>query len=136
MKLFNTNLQPLTNKDLKQLTSKLQIKNFRGVFMRDNLPNNAKDNECGIINLDSYKNKGTHWTAYYKNEDKCYYFDSFGLDPPIELQKYLNCQIELSSFQVQNFNTNYCGHLCLLVLKMLEKYKFNDIILNFVMSMS
>ena len=27
---------------------------FRGVFLRDTLPKNAKLNECGILNLDSF----------------------------------------------------------------------------------
>ena len=58
------------------------------------------DIECGILNLDVSKNNGTHWVCYYKNKDKSYYFDSFGLDPPLELQDYLNSQIELSIYQI------------------------------------
>ena len=49
-------------------------------------------------------------------KDECYCFDSFGLDPPLELQSYLNSQIELSTFQIQKFNTHHCGYYCLLFL--------------------
>ena len=39
-----------------------------------------------ILNLDVSKNNGTHWVYYHKNNEQCYYFDSFGLDPSLELQ--------------------------------------------------
>lgn len=61
--------------------------------------------------------------------DKCYYFDSFGLDSPIELQNYLSSNAEFSTFQIQTFNTHHCGYYCILVLKLLEKYKYRIIIL-------
>jgi hypothetical protein len=127
---FNENLNPLSNVELKKLAKKLEIKNFRGIFMRDTLPKKVKKEECGIINLDLSMNIGTHWVCYLKNKNRCFYFDSFGLDPPIELQKYLNSEIELSTFQIQKFDTHNCGHYCLLVLKLLEKYDFVDIILD------
>lgn len=101
--------------------------------MRDNLPNKVYDTECAIVNLDSVKNSGTHWVCYYKFHDLSYYFDSFGLNPPIELEKYLGNTIIGSSFQVQQFNTNYCGYLCLYILSGLSKgFKFNDLILNLI----
>jgi hypothetical protein len=126
--MFIKSLQPLTNRDIINLENELKIKDFRGVFMRDTLPSKINKVECGILNLDISKNNGTHWVCYYKNKDKCYYFDSFGLDPPLELQNYLNSQIELSTFQIQKFNTHHCGYYCLLVLKLLEKkYKYKEI---------
>ena len=128
--MFKKDLNPLTNRKLEEKVKELNIKNFRGVFMRDTLPNKIKNNEVGIVNLDSIKNSGTHWVCYYKNKDKCYYFDSFGLDPPIELQKYLNSDIELSTFQIQKFNIHHCGYYCILVLKLLEKYNYKNIILS------
>ena len=53
--------------------------------MRHTFPRRVDDKECGVVNLDLSKNSGTHGVCYYKNNDKDYYFDSFGLDPPIEL---------------------------------------------------
>lgn len=93
----------------------MKIPNFRGVFMRDDLPKKPYKNEFAIINLDSKESVGTHWTAYIKRSSQVLYFDSFGdLPPPKELQKYLyDCTIEYNHKQVQKFNTIICGHLCL-----------------------
>lgn len=92
----------------------LKIPNFRGIFMRDRLPEHVHKNECGIVNLDNNDGNGTHWTAYWKQGSKAIYYDSFGnLRPPIELIKYLNCSIKYNHKQDQSFNTVNCGHLCL-----------------------
>lgn len=59
--------------------------------MRDNLPLRIRKHETGVINLDSFKNPGTHWTAYHKIGNLIKYFDSFGnLKPPLEVVKYFN----------------------------------------------
>ena len=102
--MFIETLKPLTNYDITNLAKELKIKNFRGVFMRDTLPDKVNDQECGVVNLDESGNNGTHWVCYYKNSHKgCYYFDSFGLDPPIELQHYLNSQIEFKQDGIHIF---------------------------------
>ena len=108
--MFIKNLKPLTNYDIINLANELKISDFRGVFMRDTLPSKVNTIECGVLNLDISKNNGTHWVCYYKSKDKCYYFDSFGLGPPIELQSYLSSNVELSTFQIQKFNTHHCGY--------------------------
>ena len=82
--MFIDNLTALTNYDIVKIVKELKIKDFGGVFMRDTLPSKMNDEECGILNLDVSKNSGTHWLCYYKNKDKSYYFDSFGLDPPLQ----------------------------------------------------
>lgn len=85
--------------------------------MRDSLPNRKpKKNECMILNHDSIKNAGTHWTCFVKTDKNVYYFDSFGkLAPPLELINYLgsDCKIYFNSKRYQKFNTIVCGHLCL-----------------------
>ena len=111
--------------------------------MRDGLPAVVHDKECGIVNLDSKKGDGTHWIAYKIDRDQykidqghdqfctAVYFDSYGLDPPEELARYLNCPIKTQTFQLQGPNDVICGHLCLFVLKQLAAgQKFEDIILR------
>lgn len=73
-----------------QLTNACKnIPNFRGVFMRTNLPRSVLHNESGIINLDNARGHGTHWVAYVKRGDYIQYFDSFGnLRPPLEVIQY------------------------------------------------
>lgn len=108
----------LTNFDIIKCIDDLQIPNFRGVYMRDNLPydDGPKRNECMVINHDSVLNSGTHWTCFAKINRNVYYFDSFGkLSPPIELLTYLgsNNRIFYNYKRYQKFNTINCGHLCL-----------------------
>ena len=43
---------------------------FNGVYSRDNLPDNIKD-EAYIINLDDYSNIGTHCIVLYVNNTNC-----------------------------------------------------------------
>lgn len=52
--------RPLSNKDILKWVSRLNIPNFRGVFMRDLLPHNISEMETGIVNLDDNNGKGTH----------------------------------------------------------------------------
>lgn len=88
--------------------------------MRDRLPKRIGTRECGIVNLDGFRNKGTHWTAFIKDGPTVFYFDSFGsLIPPKELIRYLhsgpekNVDIMYNSTRFQNLNDINCGHLCL-----------------------
>ena len=53
--------KPLMNYDITNLANKLKIKNFKGVFMRDTLPDKINDKEYGIANLDLSKNNRTYW---------------------------------------------------------------------------
>lgn len=63
-------IKPLSNFDILKLVKDLKIKYFRGVFMKDELPKKFNKIECGIINLENSDKERSHWTAYYKNNDK------------------------------------------------------------------
>lgn len=90
--------------------------------MRDELPDKPLPVECGVINLDSSKNAGTHWVAYVKIKDYIEYFDSYGnLKPPKEFVKYVGKNIR---YNYDNFQRNHlynCGHLCLKFLDLFWK---------------
>lgn len=107
----------------------MHIPHFRGVYMRDTLPKKAKNLECWIINHDSVRSSGTHWTALAKINNKAWYFDSFGnLLPPLEVKLYLghNVDIMINYKNYQNPKTFICGQLCLKFLynfwKKMNKY--------------
>ena len=129
----------LTNFDLIDYVWKLHLPNFKGVFMRDNLPSQRrKENECGIMNFNTSSQKGSHWVAWYVSGDKRVYFDSFGQHVPYELVRYLKppkeyrgktlC-IERNALIVQHINTSECGALCLFVLERLSSnILYEDII--------
>ena len=125
----------LTNFDILHLVNELGIPNFRGVFMRDTLPPTARERECGVVNLNTSKEPGSHWVCYYKNGRERIYFDSFGQVTPIEIQKYLKTKrefdndvpvIQRNTDIVQKINTSVCGQLCLFVLEKLSKEGANN----------
>jgi len=99
--------------------------------MRDTLPTvGPKKFESAIVNLDESTGQGTHWVAYRKENYKTYYYDSFGdLPPPLELVKYFYSglfktkKIIYNYRREQDFNTVWCGHLCL-------KFLLNDNLKN------
>ena len=65
---------PLTNfKIQKYYENKSR---FIGVFSRDNIPEKIRDGTY-IINLDEYKDVGTHWIVLFCNRSEIVYFDSF-----------------------------------------------------------
>ena len=81
----------LTNIDLYRYARELKINNFRGVFIRDTLPRIAHQTECGIVNLNTSTEPGSHWVCYFKDDKKntVIYFYSFGQVTPMVIQKYL-----------------------------------------------
>lgn len=112
----------MTDEDLKFYVKQLAIKHFRGVYMNDTLPKKIKRIECGIVNLDSNKNSGTHWTAYFKKNSQITYFDSYGnLVPTRQLHKYFNSDGRQNSIRynydtIQKWNSYRCGQYCLIFL--------------------
>lgn len=80
---------------------------------------------CGVLNLDSSENRGTHWTAWY--DDK--YFDSYGFAPPDELQwKGLYNDLEIQKF----YDPPICGPLCIAFIEAMENGEdYNDWLLDF-----
>ena len=128
----------LTNFDIIKLVQHLKIPNFKGVFMRDELPSAPQNKECGIVNFNKSTESGSHWVAYFKDGEKRIYFDSFGQVIPTEIKKYLKTKeefqndapvIQRNTDIVQEPNTEICGHLCLYVLDNLSKgAKFQEVI--------
>lgn len=116
----------LTNFDLSKLIKHFKIPYFKGIFMRDQIKGSPAQKETGIINLDSNKgfsfhnNQGSHWTAYYIDGDKAYYYDSYGkIEPPDEFIKYIgNRKLIYNTDQDQynNIEPSTCGYFCVLFL--------------------
>ena len=81
-----------------------RCKNFVEVFSSDDLPSDPPTLPCCLIaNLSKRNQKGSHFIAMYINKkNQLYYFDSFGLLPPIWnkcLMKFLRPWIEKNSFK-------------------------------------
>ena len=69
--------------------------------MRDTFPKKAKLNECGIFNVESSSDDGTHWLMWFKKGKDKFYFDSYGVRSPSELIAYLKSPIFYNSERVQ-----------------------------------
>lgn len=119
MKMFNK-IQPLSNFQILDKCKELNIKHFKGVFMRDELNKNnkASKHECLILNIDSSSNDGTHWTCLLIKGNVCYYFDSFGFPPPTEVEHYCSeiTKRYYNTFEIQKPHQVICGHFCIYAL--------------------
>ena len=121
MKTFKK-LEPLSNFQIIEKCKKLKIKNFKGVFMRDELKSkNADRDECMVINIDHSSNEGTHWTCLFIRNGVSFYFDSYGFEPTLEVKDYCKGCRFYSSFPIQKLNQVICGHYCIYVLYRLGK---------------
>jgi len=97
--------------------------------LRDTFPKKPKQNECTIMNLDDTSGDGMHWGTWFKRGDEKWYFDSFRLPPPTELNNYLG-DLFYPTDQIQPREEVICGHLCLFVLKEIRKGKGLQEIIN------
>ena len=86
--------KPLSNLEIIDAAKRLSVNGFRGVFFRDNLSTKTKLNECGILNLYSSSDDGTHWAIWFKKGKETLYFDSYVVQPPSELIAYLVTNIQ------------------------------------------
>ena len=109
--------------------------NLEGYFLRDTLPTKTKLNECGIFNLDSSSGGGRHWVMWFTNCKNKFYFDSYGGQPPIELNAYLKSPIFYNSERVQQNGEVFCGHLCLFALKLLSLGDNLQAVVNYLMKL-
>ena len=91
------------------------MKNFKGMFSRDNFKGTIKKPECAVINLNDSIGPGTHMVCYYNN----YYFDPFGMPLPLEAEKYIE-DSKYNDIQCQDIKSVLCGYYCLYFLKRLN----------------
>ena len=107
IKEFNLKNKATSNIKIKQVLDELRIKNCK-IYMRD-------DNfttSVGIVNLHPYK--GTHWVLYINR----FYFDSYGILPPLSIQKYIKSKYKTliySEYKIQN-KDSLCAAYCLYIL--------------------
>jgi hypothetical protein len=114
----------LSNFDIEEILS--VVKNFHGVFSKDQLPKPIK-NGWYIINLQNFaEGNGTHWTCF-KYGKTIEYYDPFGFPPPIEVMRLAKGDIKWSPKQIQDEKSTACGYYCIArVLSKLPYQKFID----------
>ena len=113
----------LSNHDIDELITKMNIPNFKGCYYKDKLKK-IQPNSSYIINLNSEldesgkRNTGSHWTCLV-TDDMCraIYFDSYGENAPNEIRNLLKCnqyKIGHTSKNIQSLMSNLCGFFVLL----------------------
>ena len=108
------------------MAKKLKITNFKGVFMSDEIEGNKdleSENCCFILNFEDSSKDGSHWSLAFKKGQEKIFYDSYGTQPPIELQKIWGPNILYTNFQTQKFNSDICGEMCLLICYLLDNSK-------------
>ena len=126
--------------------------NFLGCFPKDKLPTfPSQFPKCLIVNTHVSSKPGEHWVALVLFENKCFYFDSFGL-PIVDLSilKYLKRykKVSYSNTCIQDVNSNQCGQFCIAFIQNVRSkksysefvnlfdsvnLKLNDVIVNYIL---
>ena len=94
---------------------------FRGVFARDELPNDGVYPSCLVVNTHSSREPGEHWLAiFYDKNGVCEFFDSYGRNPAAyRLASYLrktSRTVTWNRICFQPIDSNACGYFCFLYL--------------------
>ena len=102
------------------------VPSFRGAYPSDLLPD-APGYGTYIINLDPHTQAGSHWVAVHILPLRGYYFDSYGLYPPLaSILRFLKRHCitwDYNRRQLQGLIADTCGHYaCLFALFMDRKH--------------
>ena len=99
------------------------------ICMKNELPSTVKDG-CYIINMQSStQGTGSHWVAMYFLKDVCYYFESFGATPPVEIMNFIKkkkgSHLLYNNWIIQDLNSGNCGYFSLAFLLYMYQNKQN-----------
>jgi hypothetical protein len=89
-----------------------------------------------VYNLDPHFKSGSHWVANYIDiaGHKCYYFDSYGMQPPAQVAKFMrwlttqdkSMQLFYNGRRLQSRDTE-CGiYCCYFIIRMLMRDSFKQ----------
>ena len=131
---------PLTNVEISEYYK--NEPKFNSEYSRNNLPKTIKKGAY-IINLDEYKNTGTHWIALFVKPKYAVYFDSFGIEYiPKEINEFIRskelgpavgnndmtkssaiARIKSNIFRIQAYDSIMCGYFCIEFINYMLKGK-------------
>lgn len=118
-----------TDEELFKLANKYSI-SLNAVVFKDQLYDMDFVNGGYIINMADSNSMGTHWVAFWiddaRKNDAVAYFDSFGVQPPLEVRnalKKIALKILVNDKQIQNINSGWCGVYNLYFLWFMQNHK-------------
>ena len=92
---------------------------FGGVFSRDDLPKKCRAKKFYIVNFNQKHEGGSHWVAVI-SFDRCYYFDSFGVYPPPEIESFMQTSGKERKWnrymRIQDLESIMCGYFCIYMI--------------------
>lgn len=114
-----------TNVQLMNLAKKMSLP-LNAVIYKDLLDNEPFQDGAYILNMQSSTDGGgTHWIGLYVKYPESYYFDSFGIVPPLEVINYCANngikKIIVSDKQIQRSQYGHCGQYTLAFLHAMHK---------------
>ena len=110
----------LSNFDIVGILRSQAVGNFKGVFMKDELPSQLERGSY-IVNLQSSnEGNGTHWTAFYYTDTFSYYFDAYGFIAPLEVQDKI-IPYTYNDEEIQDIDSTACGYYCVAFVLYLDR---------------
>ncbi len=106
-----------SNFELMDMAKQLGIKPFY-YCMKDEIKKLKRIKKYPIYCIANYHNsnqQGIHHVAIFRDKDKSYYFDSYGIKPLKEVKDFLKNGI-YSTFQIQSYDQRFCGQICMWIL--------------------
>jgi hypothetical protein len=129
----------ISNFDLEKIARFYKLP-LVSISMKDELPTKTKEG-CYIVNMQSSSaGSGTHWVAFFFFKNICYYFDSFGASPPLEIINFIKkkkgSHLLFNNFIIQDLKSSNCGYFALAFLLYMyanrEKSNLKDVFNEFV----
>jgi hypothetical protein len=118
----------LNNKQVENFGKLMLGNNFLGVYPCDSTPRIKKlDNKSVIFNLSKHNEPGSHYVAVIFNNDKIFYFDSYGKPLKNKHIKKTLMKFKIPIFYhirpIQSNDSIFCGFFVLAYLKALRTLK-------------
>ena len=71
-----------------------------------------------IVNMESKRKSslGSHWVCILSYPSFCFYFDSFGVVPPMEVIRFIktrHSKYYINDIEIQDYNSSACGFYCI-----------------------
>ena len=120
-----------TNIDLINMAKRYNIRLDNIVFKDELAKLNPNKSKYIIINMSSVGHQGTHWLAVGIFKKTLYYFDSFGVEPPVEVENWAKknkVKIVYNDYQIQHLNSIRCGQLSLGFIGLLQGKKISNLL--------
>ena len=132
LKEYETNLMNIMNLLGSGITDNIQLdklgsllfgKQYLGTFSSDQFPKYIKNEKCFILNNKASKQKGEHFIAFFKKDNKLYGYDSFNRRVKSLSKYWWNKHIvNANKDRDQSYEESNCGSRCMSFLISFSKW--------------